>query len=78
MASGWPGKGHGALLKNSFALSSAPGSAAEYGVVVVFWPRFRALLEGRSGRQLLFQQAGTFLAQYLNAGYAPKYSVTGF
>jgi hypothetical protein len=44
MASGWPGKGHGALLKNSFAASSAPGSVTEYAVLVVYWSRFRASL----------------------------------
>ena len=60
MASGWPGKGHGALLKNSLALSSAPRPAAKYDVSVVFWPYFRALLETRSDRQPLFQQAETF------------------
>jgi hypothetical protein len=26
------------VLKNSFALSSAPGSGAEYVVFAVFWP----------------------------------------
>ena len=45
------------LFNNSFAPSTAPGSAAEYGVVVVFWPRFRALLETRSDRRPLVQQA---------------------
>src|SRR5215217_5729398 len=48
------------LLKNSFALSPAPGSGAEYAVLVVFRPCFWALLECRSGRQVLFQQAGAF------------------
>jgi len=33
------------VLKNSFVLSCAPGSGAEYVVFVVFWPSFRALLE---------------------------------
>src|SRR5215211_4489403 len=49
------------VLKNSFALSCAPGSGAEYAVFVVFWACFRALLESRPGRQLLSQHAGTFL-----------------
>ena len=48
------------LLKNSFTLSSAPGSWAKYAVYVVFWPCFRALLESRPGRQPLFQQAVAF------------------
>jgi hypothetical protein len=65
MASGWPGKGHGALLKNSFALSCAPGSGAEYVVFVVFWTCFRALLESPPGRQPLFQQAGVSLQHQL-------------
>jgi hypothetical protein len=36
MVSGWLGKGHGTLLKNSFALSCTSGSEAEYVVFVVF------------------------------------------
>jgi hypothetical protein len=32
---------HTSLLKNSFVLSSAPGSGAEYVVFVAFWPCFR-------------------------------------
>src|SRR5215204_966739 len=48
------------LLKNPFALSSAPGSGAEYAVFVAFWPCFRALLDRRPGRHLLFQQAEAF------------------
>jgi len=48
------------LLKTPFAPSSAPGSGAEEGVLVVFRPCFRALLECRPGRHLLFQQAGVF------------------
>jgi len=47
-------------LKNSFALSCAPGSGTEYVVFVVFWTCSRALLESRPGRQPLFQQAGVF------------------
>src|SRR5215216_4862330 len=50
------------LLKNPFALSSAPGSGAEYAVFVAFWPCFRALLDRRPGRHLLFQQADPFHA----------------
>ena len=37
-----------------------PRPAAKYDVSVVFWPYFRALLETRSDRQPLFQQAETF------------------
>src|SRR5215218_8721750 len=48
------------LLKNSFALSPAPGSGAEYAVLVVSRPCFRALLDRLSDRRLLFQQAGAF------------------
>jgi hypothetical protein len=48
------------VLKNSFALSCAPGSGAEHVVFVVFWTCFRALLESRPGRQPLFQQAEVF------------------
>jgi hypothetical protein len=48
------------LLKNPFAPSSTPGSGTEYGVFVVFQPCFRALLDHRPGRRLLFQQAGWF------------------
>jgi hypothetical protein len=62
MASGWPGKGHGALLKNSFVLSCALGSGTKYDVFVAFWSRFRALLGCRPGRHLLFQQADPFHA----------------
>ena len=50
------------LLKNSLALSSAPGSWAEYAVLVVFRPRFRALLDRRPDRRPLFQQAEVFHA----------------
>ena len=50
------------LLKNSFALSSAPGAGAEYYVLVVFRSRFRALLDRRPDRPLLFQQAASFHA----------------
>ena len=49
------------MLKNSFALSSAPGSGAENAVIVVFWPCFRALLDRRPGRQRLFQHAETII-----------------
>jgi hypothetical protein len=48
------------LLKNSFALSSAPGSGAEYAVSVVFRPCFWTLLDRRPGRRLLFHQAVDF------------------
>jgi hypothetical protein len=37
------------LLKNSFALPSAPGSGAENDVFVVFWPRFGPLLDIQLG-----------------------------
>lgn len=50
----------GSLLKNASALSSAPGSEAEYAVLVVSWLCFRALSDRRPGRQLLSQQADTF------------------
>jgi hypothetical protein len=36
MASGWLGKGHGALLKNPFAVSSVPGPGTKYVVSVGF------------------------------------------
>jgi hypothetical protein len=60
----WPqpanfGEGY-SLLKNPSALTSVPGSAAKYDFIVVFRPCFWALLECRSGRQLLFQQAVSF------------------
>jgi hypothetical protein len=45
------------VLKNSFALSAVPASKTEYVAFVVVWPCFRALLDRRPGRQLLFQQA---------------------
>src|SRR5829696_1951516 len=48
------------VLKNSFALISAPGSKAENGEVVVFWPCFGALWDRRPGRHRLFQQAVDF------------------
>src|SRR5215212_4811559 len=44
------------LLKNPFGPSSAPGSGAKYGVLVVFSPCFWAVLDRRPGRGLLFQQ----------------------
>ena len=44
MASGWPGKGHGPLLKNPFASPSAPGLKAKLDISVAFWSNFRALL----------------------------------
>src|SRR5215212_12199236 len=56
-----PNVGEGvSLLKNSFALYSAPGSGAESAVFVVFWTGFEPLSDRRLGRQLLFQQAGVF------------------
>jgi hypothetical protein len=45
------------VLKNSFVLISAPGSKAENGEFVVFWPCFGALSDRRPGRHRLFQQA---------------------
>src|SRR5215212_2870526 len=48
------------LLKNSFALYSAPGSGAESAVFVVYWTGFEPLSDRRLGRQLLFQQADPF------------------
>jgi hypothetical protein len=48
------------VLKNSFALISAPGSKAENGVFVVFWPCFGALSDRRPGRHRLFQHADFF------------------
>jgi hypothetical protein len=51
---------HFSLLKNSITLTSVPGSKTEHAVFVVFWPCFRALLDHRPGRQLLFQQADSF------------------
>src|SRR5215203_5232806 len=44
------------VLKNSFALLSAPCFGAESAVFVVFWPCFEPLLDHRPGRQRLFQQ----------------------
>src|SRR5215203_418373 len=52
------------LLKNSFALSPAPGSGAEYAVFVAFWPCFR-ILDRRPDRRLLFQHAGVSLQHHL-------------
>jgi hypothetical protein len=37
MASGWPGKGHGALLKNSLYAHSDPGSGPKYTEFGAFW-----------------------------------------
>ena len=48
------------MLKNSLAPCRASGSEAECAIFVGFWPCFRALLDRRPGRQLLFQQAGKF------------------
>jgi hypothetical protein len=50
------------VLKNSFALISAPGSKAENGVFVEFSPCFEALSDRRPGRHRLFQQAELFHA----------------
>ena len=64
MASGWPGKGHETLLKNSFALSSAPvrGLNTPFcSVSALFW----ALLDRRPDRRLLLQQAGKFSEIYI-------------
>jgi hypothetical protein len=44
------------LLKNPFALTSAPGLGAEYAVSVAFWARFRALLDRRPGRTYFFNR----------------------
>src|SRR3712207_78707 len=48
------------VLKNSFALFSASESGTENDFLVVFWPCFGPLLDYRSGRQRLFQHAGSF------------------
>src|SRR5918994_641738 len=48
------------LLKNPFAPPSAPSSGAKYSVLVVFSPCFRALLDRRPSRHLLFQHADPF------------------
>jgi hypothetical protein len=53
---------HSSLLKNSFALVSAPGSGAENAGFVVFWACFEPLLDRRPDRQRLFQQPDSFHA----------------
>jgi hypothetical protein len=74
------------VLKNSFALSSTPGSGAENAVFVVFWPCFRALLDTDRADNGFFNSLDRFrngrLTQGLNRSAeqrrSPKFVGTGF
>src|SRR5215212_5097678 len=58
MASGWPGKGHRALLKNSLGARFRPGYGAKYTAFGAFRPDLWSFL----ARYGLFQQADPFHA----------------